>query len=83
MRLAITHDTRYRYSPPVQTAQHVAHLQAADTPCQTVLRHTMQITPQASVQHSIDSPLTQAHTINGTAIQPGAPGTDIVHSMNN
>jgi transglutaminase-like putative cysteine protease len=55
MRLAITHDTRYRYSPSVQTAQHVAHLQAADTPCQTVLRHTMQISPKASVQHSIDA----------------------------
>ena len=55
MRLAITHDTRYRYSPSVQTAQHVAHLQAADTPCQSVLRHTMQISPEASVQHSIDA----------------------------
>jgi transglutaminase-like putative cysteine protease len=55
MRLAITHDTRYRYSPSVQTAQHVAHLQAADTPCQTVLRHRMEISPEASVQHSIDA----------------------------
>jgi transglutaminase-like putative cysteine protease len=55
MRLAITHDTRYRYSPSVQTAQHVAHLQASDTPGQTILRHTMQIMPQACVQHSIDA----------------------------
>ena len=56
MRLAITHDTRYRYSPSVQTAQHVAHLQAADTPCQTVLSHRMEISPEASsVQHSIDA----------------------------
>ena len=55
MRLAITHDTRYRYSPSVQTAQHVAHLQAADTPCQSVLRHMMQISPEASVQQSIDA----------------------------
>jgi transglutaminase-like putative cysteine protease len=55
MRLAITHDTRYRYSPSVQTAQHVAHQQAADTPCQTVLRHRIEISPEASVQHSIDA----------------------------
>ncbi len=69
MRLAITHDTRYRYSPPVQTAQHVAHLQAADTPAQKVLHHRLQIEPEARVLHSIDAflnhraywALTQAH----------------------
>ena len=55
MRLAITHDTRYRYSPSVQTAQHVAHLQPANTPCQQVIDHGMQVEPQASVQHSIDA----------------------------
>ena len=55
MRLAITHDTRYRYSPAVQTAQHVAHLQAANTPCQTVIHHAMQVEPVATVQHNIDA----------------------------
>ena len=55
MRLAITHETRYRYSPQVQTAQHVAHLQAADTPCQTVRHHDMHITPASKVEHSIDA----------------------------
>jgi transglutaminase-like putative cysteine protease len=55
MRLAITHDTRYRYSPAVQTAQHVAHLQAANTPCQTVIGHAMQVEPVATVQHNIDA----------------------------
>lgn len=55
MRLAITHDTCYRYNPSVLTAQHVAHLQAADTPCQTVIRHELQITPKAALQHSIDA----------------------------
>ena len=55
MRLAITHDTRYRYSPSVQTAQHVAHLQPADTPCQKVLSHWMQVEPEATVQHHIDA----------------------------
>jgi transglutaminase-like putative cysteine protease len=55
MRLAITHDTRCRYSPAVQTAQHVAHLQAANTPCQTVIGHAMQLEPVATVQHNIDA----------------------------
>lgn len=55
MQLAITHDTRYRYSPQVQTAQHVAHLQPADTPCQKVLHHEVQLEPMASVRHNIDA----------------------------
>jgi transglutaminase-like putative cysteine protease len=55
MRLAITHETRYRYSPWVQTAQHVAHLQPADTPCQKVISHGLQVLPAAAVQHSIDA----------------------------
>ena len=50
MRLAITHETRYQYSPSVQTAQHVAHLQPANTPCQQVLHHEMQIEPGAPVR---------------------------------
>jgi len=55
MRLAITHETRYRYSPQVQTAQHVAHLQPANTPCQKVISHWMQVEPDATVHHHIDA----------------------------
>jgi transglutaminase-like putative cysteine protease len=55
MRLAITHETRYRYSPPVQTAQHVAHLQPTDTPCQKVISYRLQIEPAATVQQHIDA----------------------------
>ncbi len=55
MRLDITHDNRYRYVPQVQPAQHVAHLQPADTPCQKVIGHWMQVEPQALVLHSIDA----------------------------
>ena len=55
MRLAITHETRYHYNPPVQTAQHVAHLQPAHTPCQKVIHHEMQVTPHAQVQQHIDA----------------------------
>lgn len=55
MRLTITHETRYRYSPSVQTAQHVAHLQPANTPCQKVISHWMRVEPAASLQHNIDA----------------------------
>jgi transglutaminase-like putative cysteine protease len=55
MQLAITHETRYRYSPAVQTAQHAAHLQPSNTPAQKVLRHQMNLEPHASVQHHIDA----------------------------
>ncbi len=55
MRLAITHETRYRYSPAVQTAQHVAHLQPANSPCQEVLNHSLYVEPAANVQHSVDA----------------------------
>ena len=55
MRLAITHETRYSYSPAVQTAQHVAHLQPADTPCQKVLSHSLHVEPEASVLHNVDA----------------------------
>ena len=55
MHLAITHETRYSYSPAVQTAQHVAHLQPANTPCQTVLQHQLDVEPAATVQHNIDA----------------------------
>ncbi len=55
MRLAITHETRYSYSPAVQTAQHVAHLQPADTPCQKVLSHSLQVEPAATVLHNVDA----------------------------
>ena len=55
MQLAITHETRYRYNPPVQTAQHVAHLQPSNTPAQKVLHHQLNLEPHASVQHHIDA----------------------------
>jgi hypothetical protein len=39
MELRITHETRYDYSPAVETAQHMAHLHPLDTPCQRLLSH--------------------------------------------
>ena len=35
MRLRITHDTRYRYEPPVLTAVHMTHLTPPPTRCGT------------------------------------------------
>ena len=55
MHLAITHETRYSYNPAVQTAQHVAHLQPANTPCQQVLQHSLYVEPAATVQHNVDA----------------------------
>ena len=46
MRLHILHDTRYRYTPPVETAQHIVHLRPRDLPHQQVLQHRLQIEPE-------------------------------------
>jgi transglutaminase-like putative cysteine protease len=51
MLLNITHETRYEYAPPVETAQHVAHLRPLDLPWQRVLKHELDITP-GPTQHS-------------------------------
>jgi transglutaminase-like putative cysteine protease len=45
MELRITHETRYDYSPAVETAQHMAHLHPLDTPCQRLLAHRLDIAP--------------------------------------
>jgi transglutaminase-like putative cysteine protease len=47
MKLRITHETHYDYTPMVVTAQHVAHLEPVNTPCQTILAHTFATQPQA------------------------------------
>ncbi len=45
MELRITHETRYDYTPAVETAQHMVHLQPLDTPCQQLLGHRLDIFP--------------------------------------
>ena len=45
MLLHVTHETRYDYTPPVETAQHLAHLKPCATPWQRLLSHTLTITP--------------------------------------
>jgi len=48
MKLRITHETLYHYTPMVATAQHVAHLQPPTTPCQSCASHTLTSDPEAS-----------------------------------
>jgi transglutaminase-like putative cysteine protease len=45
MELRITHETRYDYTPAVETAQHMVHLQPMDTPYQQLLDHQLNIFP--------------------------------------
>ncbi|MEI6734343.1 MAG: transglutaminase family protein [Comamonadaceae bacterium] len=45
MKLRITHQTRYDYSPAVETAQHMAYLQPVSNPYQRLLSHTLLISP--------------------------------------
>lgn len=47
MKLRITHETQYSYSPTVVTAQHVAHLEPVNTPCQTCLSHVFRTLPDS------------------------------------
>ena len=47
MKLRITHNTHYNYTPMVLTAQHVAHLTPLNTPCQTCVSHSFSTQPSA------------------------------------
>ncbi|MBK8070690.1 MAG: transglutaminase family protein [Ramlibacter sp.] len=55
MLLHVVHETRYDYSPPVETAQHVTHLKPLDTPYQQLLSHHLDVRPEpASLSESVD-----------------------------
>ncbi|MFM9924611.1 transglutaminase family protein [Variovorax sp. H27-G14] len=45
MLLHVTHETRYEYSPPVETAQHLAHLKPLATDSQRLVSHQLAIEP--------------------------------------
>ncbi|MDH6168274.1 transglutaminase-like putative cysteine protease [Variovorax boronicumulans] len=45
MLLHVTHETRYEYAPPVETAQHLAHLKPLATGSQRLVSHTLAIDP--------------------------------------
>jgi transglutaminase-like putative cysteine protease len=55
MNLQVTHETRYKYAPAVETAQHMAYLQPGNTCFQRLLSHTLTISPTpAQVRHTQD-----------------------------
>jgi transglutaminase-like putative cysteine protease len=45
MQLQVTHETRYAYTPAVETAQHMAHLKPRDTATQKLYSHALHINP--------------------------------------
>ncbi|MDM0119711.1 transglutaminase family protein [Variovorax arabinosiphilus] len=51
MLLHVTHETRYDYAPPVETAQHLAHLKPRETPSQRLVSHALSITPAPAQQN--------------------------------
>jgi transglutaminase-like putative cysteine protease len=50
--LAVTHRTTYRYSTPVEIAQHLATIRPLHCPWQQVISHTERIEPVPSYVHS-------------------------------
>jgi transglutaminase-like putative cysteine protease len=46
MLLHVTHETRYAYTPPVETAQHLAHLKPLATGSQRLVSHALAISPK-------------------------------------
>ena len=53
MLLHVTHETRYDYVPPVETAQHLAHLKPRITPSQRLVSHTLSITPPPAQRNEV------------------------------
>jgi transglutaminase-like putative cysteine protease len=49
--LEVIHETRYEYTPSVETAQHMAHLRPRDMPGQQLVSHSLRVEP-APAQHS-------------------------------
>ncbi len=50
MLLHVLHETRYEYSPPVKTAQHMAHLKPLHDGQQQLLRHHLAVSPEPAQQ---------------------------------
>jgi transglutaminase-like putative cysteine protease len=53
MLLHVTHETRYDYTPPVETAQHLAHLRPCEPASQRVVSHALSITPTPAQCHEV------------------------------
>ena len=53
MLLHVTHETRYEYSPAVETAQHLAHLKPLATGSQRLVTHKLAIEPQPAQRSEV------------------------------
>jgi transglutaminase-like putative cysteine protease len=53
MLLHVTHETRYEYSPPVETAQHLAHLKPLATDSQRLVSHRLAIEPAPAQRNEL------------------------------
>jgi transglutaminase-like putative cysteine protease len=53
MLLQITHETRYRYRPSVETAQHMAYMEPRGHAAQVVLEHALHINPLPAQMRSL------------------------------
>jgi transglutaminase-like putative cysteine protease len=49
MKLRVTHETRYDYTPAVETAQHLAHLRPLTLIGQQLLSHSLTVDPQPAL----------------------------------
>lgn len=64
MKLSITHETRYHYGSPVETAHHLAHLTPSDSPCQEVLQQNLWIEPAPCPVHWFQRQDAHGNTLN-------------------
>lgn len=53
MLLHVTHETRYEYSPAVETAQHLAHLKPLATASQRLVSHKLAIEPSPAQRSEV------------------------------
>ena len=53
MLLHVVHVTRYQYTPWVENANHVVHLKPVNKPGQTLLRHSLHISPTPAQQREV------------------------------
>ena len=53
MLLQITHETRYRYQPAVETAQHMAYMEPRAHAAQEMLKHALHINPVPAQMRSL------------------------------
>ena len=53
MLLHVRHETIYHYTPAVENAQHAVYLRPGDSNVQTVLQHTLHISPQPAQQRVV------------------------------